>query len=129
MSKKERTIEKKTIVFGCIATAAIIFLGSAYFFVYNALSSQHSIALGVNSKDLPVYIAASLAPYNGTDEKLPIYVALDGYVYDVTPGKEFYVPGGAYHDIAGKDASAELHIFGGGIIKEKYKIVGIFSNQ
>ena len=74
---------------------------------------------------LPVFSNADLTRYNGDDATLPIYVGLDGYVYDVTPGKEFYAPGGAYHSIAGTDASSELHIFGGDIIREKYEIVGV----
>ncbi|MBI5817263.1 MAG: cytochrome B5 [Candidatus Yonathbacteria bacterium] len=78
---------------------------------------------------MSAYTALSLARYDGTNEKLPIYIALDGYVYDVTPGKEFYIPGGAYHSIAGKDGSSELHSFGGNIIKEKYKIVGVFLDK
>lgn len=76
--------------------------------------------------NLPRYAAATLAEYNGENEDLPIYIALDGYVYDVTAGKSFYIPGGAYHSIAGKDASRELHFFGGNIIKGKYPIVGMF---
>ena len=77
--------------------------------------------------NLPTYTSASLAAYNGERNDLPIYVALDGYVYDVTAGKSYYLPGGTYHSIAGKDASGELHLFGGNIIKEKYPVVGVFA--
>ncbi len=74
--------------------------------------------------DLPTFTRDALKQFDGTNESLPIYVALDGYIYDVTAGASFYKPGGTYHSIAGIDATRELHIFGGAIIKEKYPIVG-----
>ncbi|TKY74812.1 steroid-binding protein 3 [Spatholobus suberectus] len=49
-----------------------------------------------------------LSQYNGTDSSKPIYVAVKGRVYDVTTGKSFYGPGGAYAMFAGKDASRAL---------------------
>lgn len=74
-----------------------------------------------------VFTTEELKKYDGTDSKLPIYIALDGNVYDVTKGKEFYIPGAPYHSLAGKDSSVELHIAGGDIIKRKYPIVGKLS--
>lgn len=75
--------------------------------------------------DLPKFSLEQLKPFDGTDPKKPIYIALDGLVYDVTPGREFYQVGGSYHDLAGKDSSGLLHIFGGAIIKRKYRVIGI----
>lgn len=49
-----------------------------------------------------------LIQYNGTDPSKPIYVAIKGRVFDVTTGKSFYGPGGAYAMFAGKDASRAL---------------------
>lgn len=46
-----------------------------------------------------------LALYNGSDPKLPIYLALNGTIYDVTKGSKFYGPGGMYHVFAGRDAA------------------------
>lgn len=46
-----------------------------------------------------------LGLYNGTDPNLPIYIAVNGRVYDVTAGKKVYGKGGAYNKLAGKDAS------------------------
>lgn len=48
---------------------------------------------------------AQLALYNGADPNLPIYVALNGTIYDVTAGKKTYGPGGMYHVFAGRDAA------------------------
>ncbi|TKA26596.1 hypothetical protein B0A50_04704 [Salinomyces thailandicus] len=48
---------------------------------------------------------AQLALYNGTDPSKPIYLALNGSIYDVTAGRRIYGPGGSYHVFAGKDAA------------------------
>lgn len=71
-----------------------------------------------------IFTAAELGKYDGSNPALPIYLALDGNVYDVTPGKKFYAVGGSYHSLAGRDSSAMLHLVGGDIIKKKYKVVG-----
>ncbi|PKX92071.1 cytochrome b5-like heme/steroid binding domain-containing protein [Aspergillus novofumigatus IBT 16806] len=47
------------------------------------------------------------APYNGEGDK-PVYLAVRGRVFDVTPGKNFYGPGGPYENFAGRDASRGL---------------------
>jgi predicted heme/steroid binding protein len=75
---------------------------------------------------LPVFTKESLAQYDGADPSLPIYLAFEGNVYDVTEGKRFYEPGGAYHFLAGTDGTPMLRIAGGGIIKEKYPVVGTY---
>lgn len=76
---------------------------------------------------MKVYDKARLAKYDGSDETKPIYLALDGYVYDVSPGRsDFYGVGQPYHDLAGKDDSVMLHMFGGELIKRKYKVVGVY---
>lgn len=75
-------------------------------------------------KALPKFTSEELKKYDGTDPSRPIYLALDGNVYDVTKGSEFYRVGGSYHYLAGKDSSFELHIVGGDIIKRKYPIIG-----
>ncbi len=77
-----------------------------------------------NSDKLPQFTREQLKVFDGTDPSKPIYLALDGLVYDVTPGKEFYQTGGAYHDLAGKDSSEPLHLVGGSIIKRKYRVIG-----
>ncbi|EMG46723.1 MSBP1 Membrane steroid-binding protein 1 [Candida maltosa Xu316] len=48
---------------------------------------------------------SELSQYDGTDKKLPIYLAIDGEVFDVSASANIYGPGGAYHDLSGKDAS------------------------
>jgi len=76
---------------------------------------------------LPAYTTASLAQFNGEDPALPIYIAFDGDVYDVSSGRKFYGPEGTYHFLAGSDGTSLLKIMGGDIIKKKYPVIGTFS--
>ena len=48
---------------------------------------------------------AELALYNGTDNSLPIYLAINGSVYDVSASPDYYGPGGSYHFFAGQDGT------------------------
>ncbi|CAO3639057.1 unnamed protein product [Cunninghamella blakesleeana] len=46
-----------------------------------------------------------LAQYDGSNSELPVYVAIDGDVFDVSKGRGWYGPGGSYNHFAGKDAA------------------------
>lgn len=46
-----------------------------------------------------------LALYNGTDPKKPIYLAINGTIFDVSAGMHTYGPGGSYEVFAGRDAT------------------------
>ncbi|KAH8728176.1 hypothetical protein GQ44DRAFT_610221 [Phaeosphaeriaceae sp. PMI808] len=48
---------------------------------------------------------AELAAYDGSDKDKPIYLALNGTIYDVSSAASTYGPGGSYHFFAGRDAA------------------------
>jgi predicted heme/steroid binding protein len=77
---------------------------------------------------LPTYTKETLAQFDGQNPDLPIYIALEGDVYDVTSGRKFYELGGTYHFLAGTDGTYLLKRFGGDTIRKKYPIVGTFND-
>lgn len=79
------------------------------------------------NSSLATYTTATIATYNGSDPDLPIYIAFQGNVYDVTAGKEFYETGAVYNFLAGTDGTPLLESIGGDIIKRKYPVVGTFT--
>ncbi|KAJ5126560.1 hypothetical protein N7448_007339 [Penicillium atrosanguineum] len=46
-----------------------------------------------------------LSLYNGTDPSLPIYLAVNGSIFDVSANPMIYGPGGSYNFFAGRDAT------------------------
>lgn len=48
-----------------------------------------------------------LQKYNGENGQ-PVYLAVKTKVYDVSPGRNFYGPGGPYENFAGRDATRGL---------------------
>ena len=54
----------------------------------------------------PLYLTPEeLLAFDGTDESKPIYLSINGTIYDVSANKRTYGPGGSYHVFAGCDAS------------------------
>ncbi|KAL3467545.1 cytochrome b5-like heme/steroid binding domain-containing protein [Aspergillus heterothallicus] len=48
---------------------------------------------------------AELTLHDGTNPSLPIYVAVNGTIFDVSANPGMYGPGGSYHFFAGRDAT------------------------
>jgi predicted heme/steroid binding protein len=48
---------------------------------------------------------AELKRYDGSDPTLPLYLAINGTIYDVSNGRRFYGPGGSYASFSGVDAT------------------------
>ncbi|KAF1985105.1 cytochrome b5 [Aulographum hederae CBS 113979] len=46
-----------------------------------------------------------LAKYDGKDPDLPILIAINATIFDVSSGRSFYGPGGHYNHFAGRDAT------------------------
>ncbi|KAI0541333.1 hypothetical protein GGR58DRAFT_16500 [Xylaria digitata] len=54
----------------------------------------------------PLYLTpAELATYDGTDETKPLYLAINGTIYDVSSNRRTYGPDGSYRYFAGADAA------------------------
>ncbi|KAF9483656.1 cytochrome b5 [Pholiota conissans] len=51
-----------------------------------------------------IYTPKTLEPFNGRDKER-ILLAINGVVFDVTAGRNFYGPDGMYGNFAGRDAS------------------------
>ncbi|CDK25381.1 unnamed protein product [Kuraishia capsulata CBS 1993] len=60
------------------------------------------------SKTNMVLTDHELKLFNGQVTGFPIYIAVNGTIYDVTASKEIYGPGGPYAKFAGKDATRVL---------------------
>ncbi len=104
--------------------------------VVTAPQKKEAVATTTQSEEKPeaesvpvptTFTTATLVRYDGTDTALPILIAYEGNVYDVTPGKDFYEPGAIYHFLAGTDGTELLKRIGGETIKKKYKIIGTFT--
>jgi predicted heme/steroid binding protein/FKBP-type peptidyl-prolyl cis-trans isomerase 2 len=63
--------------------------------------------LGVPNK---IFTLQELRKYNGQNS-LPIYMGVNGYVYDMTSGSKFYGPGGTYGFMSGHDSTVALAKF------------------
>lgn len=48
---------------------------------------------------------AQLSEYDGSVAGLPIYLAINGSIFDVSAGRHSYGPGGGYNVFAGRDAT------------------------
>ncbi|MCA9386103.1 hypothetical protein KC717_05640 [Candidatus Dojkabacteria bacterium] len=119
----------KRIQLFLLLIALITFIG-VFLFGYiqsskNQIVQKQELAAETLQNELEQVTEADLAPYDGSDISKPIYVGMNGYVYDVTGGREFYEPGGPYHYLVGKDSSTELNLVGGDIIARKYPIIAI----
>ncbi|GAM27377.1 hypothetical protein SAMD00019534_105520 [Acytostelium subglobosum LB1] len=51
------------------------------------------------------YTLEELAGYTGIDETNAIFIAIKGRIFDVSPKRSTYGPGGDYHVFAGHDAT------------------------
>lgn len=122
MKRKDLIISS---VIGLLLGAVVLFVFAPGWFVRRIPQVSAQLA---GRSGLREFTAAELAKYDGSDPDNPIYLALDGQVYDITAGKDYYKTGGVYNFLAGRDASVELHLAGGDIIRRKYPVIGILTD-
>ncbi|WVR03123.1 hypothetical protein IAU60_000113 [Kwoniella sp. DSM 27419] len=60
--------------------------------------------INVFRREMKVFTPDQLARYDGREER-PVYLAIDGVVYDVSANRRIYGKGGSYNIMAGRDAS------------------------
>lgn len=87
----------------------LILLSAFVIFLYIQLRPQTPVTLpqGPPPTVFRTYTPSTLIEFNGEGDK-PVYLAVRGRVFDVTPGRSFYGPGGPYENFAGRDASRGL---------------------
>jgi len=72
----------------------------------NLISSRQMLTVTRALQNPAVHLTdTQLLAYDGTDPKKPIYLALNGTIYDVSSSPATYGPGGSYHFFAGHDAA------------------------
>lgn len=97
----------------CSATVAspinLILLGLLLVLLYFRLrpAAPHSLPKGPAPIVFRTFTPPELKPYNG-ENNMPVYLAVRGKIFDVTPGRNFYGPGGPYENFAGRDATRGL---------------------
>jgi len=117
-------MKKKKILIIALFILINILIATGGYFYNKSLNSHPSNLQTLNEQDLKTFTLDQLKKYNGNDDNLPVYLAYQGLVYDVSAGRKFYKKGGSYHYLAGKDSTTELNLVGGDIIKRKYPVIG-----
>lgn len=70
------------------------------------LSTRPLSVTNIPPQQGPIYLTpAELSLYDGTNPDLPIYLAINWTIYDVSSNRRTYGPGGSYHYFAGCDAA------------------------
>lgn len=125
---KKITLNKSVYKFIIIFTALVLVSGYLYQKKSASLAeeknAQNLEMISDPNINVPEFSVDQLAEFDGSNPEKPIYLGMDGLVYDVSEGRKFYDINGAYHFLAGKDSSEDLKIAGGDIIKRKYPVVG-----
>ncbi|KAL3424139.1 cytochrome b5-like Heme/Steroid binding domain-containing protein [Phlyctema vagabunda] len=97
----------RSLVFILIASSALSYFVTGNSYVWNVKRPKFTrvdvIKSWINGPQ--AITDAELKKYDGSNPDLPVYLAINGTIYDVTAGRRHYGPGGAYHFFAGADAS------------------------
>merc|ERR1712000_54469 len=97
----------RTIVFLLLASSALSYFVTRESFTWGVKRPGWASVGGIKSliAGPQALTDSDLKAYDGSDPTKPIYLAINGTIYDVTAGGRHYGPGGSYHFFAGKDAS------------------------
>ncbi|KAJ5642401.1 hypothetical protein N7490_006401 [Penicillium lividum] len=93
-----------TLILATLGTSYYMTNGESLLFGYRPWYTRWPVVKQYISG--PVMLTpAQLSLYDGSDESLPIYVAVNGSIFDVSANPAMYGPGGGYHFFAGRDAT------------------------
>ncbi|MCJ1355820.1 MAG: hypothetical protein MMC33_005812 [Icmadophila ericetorum] len=93
-------------IFRVLAGLFLLSSTLSYFVTNDSILWGYRPAFTKPARRGPVLLTDSeLSLYNGTSPHLPIYLALNGTIYDVSASPHTYGPGGSYHFFAGRDAT------------------------
>ncbi|KAJ6166683.1 Damage response protein 1 [Penicillium chermesinum] len=104
------TAEPHAEVRASIATPINLILGSLFVLIiyyHFRPKAPTSLPRGPAPIVFRTYTPKTLLEFNGANGA-PVFLAVRGRVFDVTPGRNFYGPGGPYENFAGRDASRGL---------------------
>jgi membrane-associated progesterone receptor component len=91
-----------------VAPINLILLALFAFMVYMKLRPPPPVKLPKGKPTVfRTFTPRTLLPFNGIGDS-PVYLAVNGRVFDVSEGRNFYGPGGPYANFAGRDASRGL---------------------
>lgn len=63
------------------------------------------VSLAAATDDVRSFVKADLRRFDGSDDTLPILMAIQGIVFDVSSGANFYSKAAPYNQLAGRDCS------------------------
>ncbi|XP_072313903.1 neudesin [Eucyclogobius newberryi] len=82
-----------------------VYVLSALFLCMTLAEEDVKLKLKHAPKPVRLITDEELKKHDGSEEDLPIYMAVKGVVFDVTKGKEFYGKDAPYNALVGKDSS------------------------
>ena len=92
-----------------VAAVAVVTLVAYCHFFQAGHAAKKAAALPAGTPTLKqVMTLEELAAFDGTNNDLPILLGINGKVYDVTKGRDYYGREGGYRVMAGTDASRLL---------------------
>ncbi|KAL4934538.1 putative heme/steroid binding domain protein [Aspergillus undulatus] len=99
-------------IFRVLLTLVVVSCGLSYYLTDAASLTWGYTPWFTNLPELVRYVKGpinltptELSAYDGTNPELPIYVAINGTIFDVSANPRMYGPGGGYHFFAGRDAT------------------------
>ncbi|KAH8381014.1 hypothetical protein KR200_007198, partial [Drosophila serrata] len=84
------------------------FLGNSSEFQTNGLKDKKDIQLLPTEREVLLLTIKQLAAFNGMNPDQPVYTALNGNIYDLSPCREKFSKQGLFSHLAGCDANEVL---------------------